>query len=85
MSRMWIFCLIVDGDAIDNLLCFWAFSIVMNFWMIHFSEEARWIPRYVYDSFCLRVGKGLFLKWICCPYMYALKVLGFRSDCLGIL
>ena len=57
---MCIFCLIVAGDVISNLLCFLAFSMVMFFWMFHFNEGTRFIPRYAYGSFCVRDGKGLF-------------------------
>ena len=80
---MCIFFLIVAGDVINNLLCFLAFSMVMFFGMFHFSEGTRFMPRYVYGSFCVRVGKGLFLKWMHWACMYALKVVGFRFDLLG--
>ena len=35
------------------------------------------MPMYVYGSFCVSIGKGWFLKWICCACMYALKRVGF--------
>lgn len=86
---MWIFCLIVVGDAISNLLCCLAFSIVEFLWMFHFSEGTRWMPRYVYGSFCVKVGKRLFLKWIvglvCRPSKNNSWILGvqreFESPC----
>lgn len=41
------------------------------------------MPRYVYGSFCVRVGKGLFLNWMCCACMYALKVVGLKLNLFG--
>ena len=41
------------------------------------------MPRYVYGSFCVSMGKGFILKWICCACMYALKVIGFKFDLFG--
>ena len=41
------------------------------------------MPRYVYGSFCVRIGKGWFLKWICYAYIYALKRVGFNFDLFG--
>jgi len=37
----------------------------------------------VYGSFCVRVGKGLFLKKIFWDWMKALKVVGFSFDLFG--
>ena len=59
---MCIFCSIVARDVINSLLCCLAFSMVKFFWMFHFNEGTKLIPRYVYGSLCVRVGKGLFLK-----------------------
>lgn len=83
MFRMWIFCLIVAREAISILLCFFAFVMVISFWMFHFKEGTGWMPRYVYGSFCVRVGKGIFLNWMCCAYMYALKVVGLKLNLFG--
>ena len=51
--------------------------------MLHLNEGTRWMPRYVYGMFCERVGRGLFLKWLCCVCVYAFKVLGFKFDLFG--
>ena len=64
---------------------FLVFSMVVFLWMFHFSEGTKWMPRYVYSSFCVKVGKSLFVKWICWAYMYALKMVNFRFDLFGHL
>ena len=43
------------------------------------------LARDVYCSCCLRVGKDLLLKWMCCACMYALKVMSFKCDLFGHL
>jgi hypothetical protein len=50
-----------------------------------FVSLRRGMPRYVYCSCCLRVRKDLFLKWICCACMYALKVMSSKFDLFGHL
>ena len=82
--RMWIFCLMEAGDVISCLLCFFVFSIVMSLCVFHLSEGTRCIPKYVYDSFWERVGKGLFLNRMFCACMNALKTTGFNLDLLGL-
>ena len=47
------------------------------------SDGISWMPRYVYGSFCVRVGKFLDLYVMFCDWMYALKVLGLSFDLLG--
>jgi len=69
----------------SNLICFFGFFMVKSFWIFHLNEETRWMPRYVYCSCCLRVRKDLFLKWICCACMYALKVMSSKFDLFGHL
>ena len=71
------------GDVINNFLCFLAFLRVPLFWMFHFRKVTRWMPRYVYGLFCVRIGKGWFFKWICCACMYALTRVGFNFDLFG--
>ena len=66
---MCIFFLIVARDVSNSLLCFLAFSRVLFLWMFHFREGTRWMPRYVYGSFCVRIGKD------CEAYMYSYKFL----------
>ena len=41
------------------------------------------MPRYVYGSFWVRMGKFWDLYVIFCDWMYALKVLGLSLDLLG--
>ena len=43
----------------------------------------RWIPKYVYGSFWVRIGKFWELYVICWDCMYALKVVGFSFELLG--
>ena len=44
------------------------------------SEGTNWMPRYVYGSFCVRVGKFLDLYGMFCDWINALKVLGVNFD-----
>lgn len=55
-------------------------DIFCNF---HLRDGIRCILRYVYGSFCVRVGKLFDLYVIFCDRMYALKVFGLGLDLLG--
>ena len=57
----------------------------MSFCNFHLSDGIRWMPRYLYDSFCVRVGKFFDLYVIFCDWMYVLKVFGLSLDLLGHL
>ena len=42
-------------------LKFVVFFVVVSFWMDHFRDGAKRIPRYVYGSFCESIGSC----WFC--------------------
>lgn len=57
--RILIFCLRLVGEMVSGLLCYLAFWIVPSFCRFYLSDGISWISRFVYDSFCIRVGKFL--------------------------
>ena len=81
--RLFLVLLPCWGCVLIIFFAFLAFSMMVFFWMFHFREGTRWMPRYVYSLFCVKVGKGWFLKWIRCACMYALKIVGFKFDLFG--
>ena len=54
-----IFCLRLAGENVSNLHCCLVLWSVISFCRFHLSDGIRWMPRYVYSSFCVRVGKFL--------------------------
>lgn len=61
MFSILIFCLRLAGDRNSNLFCCLAFWRVTSLCRFHLRDGMSWMPRYVYDSFCVRVGKFLVL------------------------
>ena len=51
VSVILIFCCIVAGQATSSLHCFTTLVVVVCICVFHFSEGARFIPRYIYGSF----------------------------------
>ena len=69
MLRILIFCFRLAGELASSRPCCLAFFSVIFFCKFHLSEGTSWMPRYVYDSFCVRVGKFLFLYVMFCDWM----------------
>ena len=57
MFRMLIFCLRLAGERVSSVHCCLAFWSVISFWRFHLRDGISWMPRYAYDSFCVRVGR----------------------------
>ena len=55
--RMLIFCLRLAGERLSSFLCYLAFWSVISFYRFHLRDGISWMPRYVYGSFCVRVGR----------------------------
>ena len=81
--RILIFCLRLAGDRVSSLLCCLVFWRVISLCMFHLREGISWMPRYVYGSFCVRVGKFFVLYVMFCDWIYALNVFGLSFDLLG--
>ena len=78
-----IFCFRLAGELARSSLCCLAFFSVISFCRFHLSEGTSWMPMYVYDSFCVSVGKFLVLYVMFCDWMKALNVLGLSFDLFG--
>ena len=59
--RILIFCFMPVGERVSGLLCCLAFWNVISLCRFHLRDDISWMPRYVYDSFCVRVRKLLVL------------------------
>ena len=57
--RIFIFCFRLAGEAASSLPCCLALFKVISFCRFHLREGINWIPKYVYDSFCVRIGNCL--------------------------
>ena len=55
--RILIFCVRLAGDLARSWLCCLTFLIVISFWSFHLRDGVRLTPRYVYDSFWVKIGK----------------------------
>lgn len=71
------------GELINSWLCCLIFFIVIYFCRFHLSNGVRCIPRYVYGSFWVRMGKFWALYVMFCDWIYALKIVGLSLDLLG--
>ena len=60
------FCLRLAGDRASSLLCCLVFWRVISHWRFHLREGISWMPKYVYNSFCVSVGKFWVLYEIFC-------------------
>ena len=81
--RILIFCFKLAGEAANSLPCCLVLFRVISFWRFHFRDGISWMPRHVYGSFCMRVGKFLDLYVMFWDWINALKVLGLSLDLLG--
>ena len=61
VSAILIFCFIVVEQATRSLHCLIILVVVVYICVSHFSEGARFIPRYVYGLFLLNTCIGLFM------------------------
>ena len=51
------FCLRLAREKVSNSLCCLAFGDMMFLCNLHLSDGIIWMPKYMYSSFCVRVGK----------------------------
>ena len=83
VSTIFIFCFMVVGHVIKNLLCLVNLVVVMCICVFHCSEGTRLIPRYKYGSCWLSMGIDWCLKFIFIFCRCVLKACGFSFDLLG--
>ena len=57
MFRILIFCVRFAGELVSSWLCCLTFLIVISFCKFHLSDSIKFIPKFVYGSFWVRIGK----------------------------
>ena len=59
MFKIFIFCVRLAGELVSSWLCCLTFFIVIYFYKFHLSGGIRFIPKYIYGLFWVRIGKFL--------------------------